>query len=132
MVYAATAGVIIYWNPHHSFSIQRAHCAWLDEYNYRITIEYKHTTGSSLLQQYPKILLHNLYLLRLIPCELDITSNPFCNIKIITYKIDLPPTGRKIDLNLLNAGYFTIHFVIDKTPNLQADHQLPTQSQKNV
>ena len=34
-------------------------------------------------------------MINLIPCELDLASTPFCNEKIITYEIDLPPSGKK-------------------------------------
>ena len=46
MGYAATTGVIIYWNPDQPFFIHRAHNVWFDEYNYRISIEDKHTPSS--------------------------------------------------------------------------------------
>ena len=59
MGYAATTGVIIYWNPDQPFAIHRYHHILFDEYNYHIYIEDKHTPGSLLLQQYPESLIHN-------------------------------------------------------------------------
>ena len=49
MGYAATTGVILYWKPDQHFVIQIAHNVWFDEYNSRLSIEDKHTTGSLLL-----------------------------------------------------------------------------------
>ena len=49
MGYAATTGVVLYWNPDQPFVIHRAHHVWFDEYNYHISVEYKHTPDSLLL-----------------------------------------------------------------------------------
>ena len=49
MEYVATKGVILYWKPDQPFIIHRAHHFWFDEYNYRLSIEDKHTPGSLLL-----------------------------------------------------------------------------------
>ena len=56
MVYAATTGVILYWKPDQTFIIHRAHHVWFDEYNSRLSIEDKHTTGSLLLRKILKII----------------------------------------------------------------------------
>ena len=68
----------------------------------------------------------------MIPWELEITSTPFCDTKIITYEIELPPSGKKIGFNLLDDEDFTIPSVTDTIPNSPAGHQLPTQTKKNV
>ena len=91
MGYAANTGVIIYCNPDQPLVLHRAHHVCFDEYNSLLSIEYKHTPGSLLLQQYPESLINNSDLLNLIPCERFITSTPFSNTTIITYEIDLPP-----------------------------------------
>ena len=65
-------------------------------------------------------------------CGLDLTSTPFCDTTILTHKIELTPVEKKIGLNLLDDEDFTIPYVIDKTPNLPAVHQLTTQAKKNV
>ena len=117
MGYADTAGVIIFCNPDHTFAIQIDHNACFYEYNSRLSIEYKQTPGYLLLQQDTEIILHNLDLLNLILCELDIKSTPFCDATIITYEIELPPDGKKIGINLLDCEYFTILYVIDTIPN---------------
>ena len=59
MGYAATTGVILYWNPDQPFVIHRYHHFWFDEYNSCLFIEDNHTPGSLLLQQYPEIYVHN-------------------------------------------------------------------------
>ena len=46
MGYTATTGVILYCKPDQPFIIHRAHHIWFDEYNYRLSIEDKHTPGS--------------------------------------------------------------------------------------
>ena len=117
MVYADTTGVILYWNPDQPFLIHRAHNVWFDEYNYHLSIEYKHTTDYLLLQQYPESLIHNSDLLKWIPRELDITPTPFSDTTIITYEIELTHAGKKIGFNLLNDEYFTITYVTDTIPN---------------
>ena len=80
------------------FFIHRSHHVWFDEYNYRLSIDNKCTPGYLLLQQYPEGIIHNSYLLNFIPCELDFTSNPFSDKKILTHDIDLPPSRNKIFL----------------------------------
>ena len=95
MIYSGTTGVILYWKLGQTFVIHRDHHAWFDEYNSYLFMEEKHTTGSLLLKQYPKSLLHNLALINLIPCELDIISTPFCDTKTLTYEIELPTSGKK-------------------------------------
>ena len=95
-------------------------------------MEYKHTTGYLILQQYPESLIHNLDLLNLIPCELDLTSIPFRYKKIITNAIELPPSGNKIGFNLLDDKYFTISHVIDTIQNSPSGHQLSTQAKTNM
>ena len=77
-----------------------------------------------------KVFLHNLDLINLIPCELDITSTPFCDITMITYEIELPPDRKKTGLNVLDDEYF--HYVIDTIPNSPDGHQLTTQAKKNA
>ena len=68
----------------------------------------------------------------MIPYEVDLPSTPFCDTTIITYEIELPPSGKKTVINLLDDEYFTIPCVIDTIPNSPVGHQLPTQSNKNV
>ena len=108
MGYAATTGVILYWKQDQPFIIHRAHHVCFDEYNSCLSIEGKHTPGSLLLQQDPEGHIHNSDLLNLIPCKLDITSTPFRDETIITYDIELPPSGKKIGFNLLDDEDFTI------------------------
>ena len=73
-----------------------------------------------------------MYLLNLIPCELDITSTTFFYTTILTYDIDLTPAGNKIGIDLLDDEDFTIPCVIDTIPNSPAGHQLLTQAKKSV
>ena len=87
MGYADNIEVIIYWKPDHTFVIYRSHHVWFDEYNSCLSIEDNHTPVSSLLQQDPEIRIHNLDILNLIPCEIDLTLTPFCDTKITTYEI---------------------------------------------
>ena len=77
MGYTATTGVILYWIPYHPFFIHRSHHVWFDDYNYCLSIEDKHTPGSLLLWQYPEGCIHDLDLLNLITCKLDLTSTTF-------------------------------------------------------
>ena len=58
MGYAAKTGVILYWKPDKPFIIHRYHHVWFDEYNSRLSIEYKHTPGSLLLRQDPEGNIH--------------------------------------------------------------------------
>ena len=95
-------------------------------------MEDKHPTGSLIIQQYPGSLLHNYYLTNLIACELDIISTEYYDTNILTYEIDLPPSGKKIGFNLMDDEDFTIPRILDKSPNLPAGHQLLTQAKKNA
>ena len=61
----------------------------------------------------------------LIPCKTDVTYTPFCDATIITYEIDLSPSGKKVGFNLLDDEGFTIPYIIDTIPNSPASHQLP-------
>ena len=88
--YADTKGFIIYWKQYQPFVIHRAHCVCFDEYNSSLSIEDKHTPGHLLLQKYPESLIHNSDHLKLIPCELNLTSIPFNDTTIITYESGLP------------------------------------------
>ena len=132
MGYTATTVVIIYWNPDQPFVIHIANNVWFDEYNYRLSIEYNHTPGYLLLQKYPKTHIHNSEFLKLIPCKLDLTSNPFCDKKVLTYKIELPIYGKKFGFNLLDDEEFTIPYITDTTSNSPPDYQLPIQAKQNV
>ena len=108
MGYAANTDIIIYWKPYQFFVIHRDHHVWFDEYNSRLSIEDKHTPCSLILWQDPESHIHNSDRLNFITCELDLTSTPFSDTKIITYEIKLPPSGKKFGFNLLDDEYFTI------------------------
>ena len=68
-----------------------------------------------LAQQYPESIIYNLDLLNLTTCKIYITPTPFFDTTIITYEIELSPSGKKIGFNLLDEEYFTIPYVLDKT-----------------
>ena len=76
--------------------------------------------------------IHNSDLLNLIPCELDLKSTPFCYTTILTYEIQLPPSGKKVGFNSLDDEYFTILYITDTIPNSPDGHQLPAQAKQNV
>ena len=130
MVYVSTTGVIVYWMADHPFAFHRSHNVRFDEYNCCISIEDKHNPVSLLLQQYLESLIHNWDLLNLIPCEVDILYTIFCDTKIITYEIELPPSGEKIGYNSLDDEDFTRLYVTGTIPNSPAGHKLPTHYEK--
>ena len=68
----------------------------------------------------------------MIPCELDLTPTPFCDVTIITYDIELLPFGKGIGFNLLDGDNFTIPYILDAISNSPAGHQLLTQAKKYV
>ena len=68
----------------------------------------------------------------MIPCELDLTSTPFNDTPILTYEIELYPSGNKVGFILFDYEYFTIPYVTDTIPNSPAGHKLPTQAKKYV
>ena len=68
----------------------------------------------------------------MIPCGLDITSTPFRYTKVITYDIELPPSGKTFGFNLLDDEYFTILYITDTISNVPAGHQLPTQAKETM
>ena len=76
--------------------ILRSHHVWFDEYNYRLSIEDNNTTDYLLLWKYPEGSINESDLLKLIPCEIDITSTTFSDTTIITYEIELPPSVKKL------------------------------------
>ena len=88
MVYVATKGGILYYNPEQNLYIHRSHHDWFNEYNYQISPKDKHTPGTLILQKYPEIRLHHLDILNLIPCKLDITSTPFSDTTTITHETE--------------------------------------------
>ena len=51
---------------------------------------------------------------------------------MITYEIELPPSGKKIDFNLTDDGYFSIPYVTDTIPNSPTLRQLPSQPKLNA
>ena len=132
MGYTATSGFIISCKIYHTFVIHRPHHVWFDEFNSCLSILKKHTPVSLLLQQDPEILINNSGLLNFIPRELDLTYTPFSDTIIITYEIDLPPSGKKFGFNLLDDEYFTIPYITDIIPNSPAGHQLPPQAKQNL
>ena len=132
MVYVATTGVILYCKTDQPFVIHRDHHVWFDEYNYSLSIEAKHAPGYLLLKQDPESHIIHSDLLNLITCELDLTSTPFCDTEILTYEIELPPSGKKIGFNPLYAEDFTIPYITDTIPNSPASHQLSTQAKQNL
>ena len=67
-----------------------------------------------------------------IGCKIKFTCNKFCDTKIVTYEIELPPYGKKVGFNLLDDKYFTIPYITDTIPNSPAGNQLPSQSKRNV
>ena len=62
----------------------------------------------------------------MIPCELDLTSTPFCYTRILRYEIELPPSGKKVDFNSLDDEYFTTPHITDTIPSSPSSHQLTT------
>ena len=64
----------------------------------------------------------------MIPRELDLTSTPFSETKIITYEIELIPYGKKVVFNLLDDEEFIIPYITDKIQNSPAGYQLPSQA----
>ena len=72
------------------------------------SIEDKHTPSYLLLRKYSEGNIHDPYFLNLIPCELDLTSTPFSDSKIIIYDIEIPPYGKKVGFNLLDDQDFTV------------------------
>ena len=71
-------------------------------------------------------------MLNLIPYKLYLIPNPFSDIKIIAYEIELPPAGNKIGVNLLDDEDFTIPSIIYTIPNSPDINRLTTQANKNV
>ena len=51
---------------------------------------------------------------------------------MITYDIELPPSGNKVGFNLLDDEDFTFPYITDKIPNSPAGHQLTSQAKINV
>ena len=132
MGYTATIEVIIYWKTDQPFVIHTAHHVWFDEYNSSRYIEDKNTPVSFLLQHDPEINDHNPDLLNLITCDLDLAYTPFRDTKILTYEIELPPSGNKVGFNLLENEDVTIPYITDTIPNSPECHQLPIQAKQNV
>ena len=130
--YETNIGIILYWKPDQPFVIHISHHVWFDEYNYRLSIEDKHTLCYLLLRKYPEGHIYDSYLLNLITRKLDLISNTFSNIKITKYNIELPPSGKKVGFNLLDDEDFTIPYITDTVPNSPAGHQLRSQAKRNV
>ena len=81
---------------HIKIFIQKAHNVCFDEYNYSISVEDNYSPGSLPLKKYSESHSHSPYPPNLISCELDLTSTLFCDTKILTYEIELPPSGKKV------------------------------------
>ena len=122
----------MYCKPSQPFVIHRAHHVWFDECNSRLSIEDNHTLGYSPLKKYSESIIHGSELLNFIPCELDITSTPFCVTTIITYEIELPPSGKKVGFNLLDDEDFTIFYITDTILSSLSSSQPPSQSKINM
>ena len=70
--------------------------------------------------------MHNSDPLNLIPCELDLTSTPFCDTTFYIYDIELRPAGKKVGFNSLDDEDFTILYITDTIPNSPSGNQPPT------
>ena len=68
----------------------------------------------------------------MISCELDLTSTTFSDKTIITYDIELTPSGNKVGYNLLDDENFKITYITDTIPNSLDCHQHPSQANRNV
>ena len=68
----------------------------------------------------------------MIPYELDSTSTPLSDTKILTYQIELPSPVKKVCFILLNDEYSKIPYITDIIPNSSSSHQLPAQAKQNV
>ena len=132
MGYESTTGVIIYWNPDQQFIIHKAHHVQFDENNSRLSIEDKHTLGSLLLSQDAEGHIHDSDLLNLIPCKLDLTSNPFSDEKLSHMTLSYLPLEKKIGFNLVHDENFTVPYITDTIQNSTSGHQLPSQAKRNV
>ena len=80
------------------FFIHIAHHVWFDEYNHHLYIYDRHTSGSLLIQQHPESLIHNLELINLILCKLDL--NPLHSLiqQFSHMKLSYPLLDRKLVL----------------------------------
>ena len=54
----------------------------------------------------------------MILCEIDLTSTPFSNTKILTYETELSPSGNKVGFKLLDYEDFIIPYITDTILNL--------------
>ena len=79
-----------------------------------------------------KFIFINSYLLNLIPCEPGFTSTPFYDTSVLTYKIELPLSGKKVGFNILDDEDFTISYITDTIPNSPSINQPSTQAKRNV
>ena len=66
----------------------------------------------------------------MIPYEIDLTSTTFSDTTIITYEIELPPSGKKVGFNLLDDE--EIPHITDTTPNSPDGNQLKSQAKRKV
>ena len=76
-----------------------------------------HSRFLTLLEIYYEGRIHHSDLLDLITRELDLTSTPFSDTKIITSNDELTPSVNKVGFNLLDDEYFTIPYITDTIPN---------------
>ena len=51
---------------------------------------------------------------------------------MITYEIELPPSGKNIYFNSMDDEDFKIPYVTDTIPNSPPGHQLPSQAKINA
>ena len=126
--YAATTGVIIYWKTDQTFVIHRYHHVWFGTYNSCLSIENKHTQCYLLLQQYPESLIHNSDLLNLIPCKLDVISNPFRDKKLSYTKLSYLILERKFNtiywmMKILQSLISLVQYQIHQ-PVINLQHRL--------
>ena len=68
----------------------------------------------------------------MIPCKLGLKSTKFSDKTIITYEIELPPSGKKVIFNLLDDEYFTTPYITDTILNSPAGHKIPSQAKQHV
>lgn len=135
MSYANTTKVLLYYDPSTN-KVKRAHHAYVDEFDVRISPDEKHTPGALLLSEYPageyNPRLVDPSTVRMVKPTLDLTNSPFDPDKLITVEIELPPAGHPLYISIQDDTLFNIPFIERVYSESPLYAQIPANARRNA
>ena len=126
MGYVATILVILYYDTDQHVDINRSYCVWFNEYISSLSMENNHTPGYLIFQNILKVFFI------IWTCSTLLHAKLILHWTILTYEIEIRPSGRKFSYSLLDDENCAISYIIFEVLDSPVVHQPPPQSKKNA